>query len=79
MFSTQSTLSIQRFTERDYNLLSYKIIECCMEVHRELGPGLMESVYEVCAENVMKKSGLHVQRQVLLPVILKEKNLKKNL
>ncbi len=48
-----------------------------MEVHRKLGPGLMESVYEVCAENVMKKSGLHVQRQVLLPVIFKGEKLEK--
>jgi GxxExxY protein len=48
-----------------------------MEVHKELGPGLMESVYEVCVENVMKKADLHVQRQVLLPVTFKGEKLEK--
>jgi GxxExxY protein len=42
------------FTE-NYNELSGKIIECCIEVHKELGPGLMESVYEVCLISVLKK------------------------
>jgi len=48
-----------------------------MEVHKELGPGLMESVYEVCVENVMKKHGLSVQRQVLLPIKFKGEKLEK--
>lgn len=56
------------YTEKDYNYLSGKIIDCCIEVHKELGPGLMESVYEVCAEHIMKKAGLQVDRQVTLPV-----------
>lgn len=65
------------FTERDYNNLSQKIIECCMDVHKELGPGLMESVYEICAESVMTKKGLYVQRQVVLPVTFKGEMLNK--
>ena len=48
-----------------------------MEVHKELGPGLMESVYEICAENVMQKEGLKVQRQVMLPVTFKGETLEK--
>lgn len=64
-------------TEEDYNNLSKKIIECCIDVHKELGPGLMESVYEICTENVMKKAGLDVQRQVLLPVTFKGEKLNK--
>jgi GxxExxY protein len=74
MISTQNN---RVFTERDYNTLSEKIIGCCMEVHKELGPGLMESVYEICVENVMKKAGLYVQRQVLLPVTFKGEKLEK--
>ena len=65
------------YTEKDYNQLSGKIIACCMEVHRELGPGLMESVYEVCAEHVMTKNGLFVKRQVILPVTFKGNKLDK--
>ncbi|HTA28458.1 MAG TPA: GxxExxY protein [Bacteroidia bacterium] len=74
MVSIQSS---KIYTEKDYNSLSEKIIWCCMEVHKELGPGLMESVYEVCVENVMKKHGLSVQRQVLLPIKFKGEKLEK--
>ena len=55
----------------DYNLLTYKIINCAIEVHRHLGPGLMESVYEVCLHEEMKHKGLHVERQKILPVVYK--------
>jgi GxxExxY protein len=65
------------YTEKDYNELSGKIIASCMEVHKELGPGLMESVYEICAEHVMKKNGLLVRRQVVLPVTFKGTTLNK--
>jgi GxxExxY protein len=72
-----STENNRIFTETDYNSLSEKIIRCCIEVHKELGPGLMESVYEVCVENLMKKAGLYVQRQVLLPVTFRGEKLDK--
>lgn len=74
---TQSSQRIQSFTEKDYNLLSKKIIGCCIEVHKELGPGLMESVYEICTENIMTKNGLYVQRQIILPVTFKGEKLNK--
>jgi GxxExxY protein len=74
---TQSTQGLKGFTEKDYNSLSQSIIYCCIEVHKELGPGLMESVYEICVANVMKKEGLRVQRQVHLPVIFKGETLEK--
>jgi GxxExxY protein len=74
---TQSSQGKQSFTEQEYNKLSQRIIECCMEVHKELGPGLMESVYEICAESVMIKNGLFVQRQVVLPVTFKREKLNK--
>jgi GxxExxY protein len=75
---TQSTQGLKGFTEKDYNSLSQSIIYCCIEVHKELGPGLMESVYEVCTESVMKKEGLRVQRQAMLPVKFKGETLKKD-
>lgn len=74
---TQRTQSPKSFTEKDYNSLTQSIIYCCMEVHKELGPGLMESVYEVCVESFMKKEGLRVQRQVMLPVKFKGETLDK--
>lgn len=65
------------FTEKEYNELSGKIIDACIEVHKELGPGLMESVYEICVFNVLKKKNLFVQKQVLLPVVFKGERLDK--
>ena len=43
--------------------------EAAFRVHRKLGPGLLESVYEACLEHELKKMGLKVLRQVVLPVI----------
>ena len=53
----------------DLNKISYKIIGAAYKVHRELGPGLLESTYEVCLEYELLKSGLKVERQKSLPVI----------
>lgn len=66
------------FTEKNYNELSGQIIDACIEVHKELGPGLMESVYEVCLMSVLKKKNLKVQQQVSLPVVFKGEKLKKD-
>ncbi len=65
------------FTEKEYNELSAKIIEACIEVHKELGPGLMESVYEVCLMSVLKSKNIKVQQQVSLPVVFKGEKLDK--
>lgn len=58
-------------TEEYYNKLSYDIIERCYEVHTELGPGLMESVYEMCLVKELRNSGYNVAQQKELPIIYK--------
>lgn len=65
------------FTEKDYNNLTESIISCGIDVHKELGPGLMESVYEVCLMSVFKKHNIHAKSQVLLPVIFRGEKLDK--
>ena len=52
--------------------LTAKIIECALEVHTELGPGLLEGLYEECLYSELVKAGLKVQRQVGMPLIYKE-------
>lgn len=52
----------------DLNEISEKIIGCAIKVHRTLGPGLLESTYEVCLVYELKKAGLKVERQVSLPI-----------
>ena len=53
----------------ELNDLSEKIIGCAIKVHRALGPGLLESTYEVCLVHELKKAGLKAERQISLPVI----------
>ena len=63
--------------QQDYNFITQKIIHSAIEVHKALGPGLMESVYEVCLCQEMQNRGLFVQRQVILPVAYKGMVLEK--
>lgn len=64
--------------ENLYNSITERIIKCAIEVHKELGPGLMESVYEVCLKKVLEKEGLSVKSQVVLPVCFKGEVLDKD-
>jgi GxxExxY protein len=64
-------------TEEDYNALSEQIIGAAIEVLRTLGPGLLETVYEICLVEELNQRGLHVRQQVRLPLIYKGKTLAK--
>jgi len=55
--------------------LTDRVIGLAIEVHRELGPGLLESAYEECLCYEFGKNGLAFRRQVPIPVIYKEVNL----
>jgi len=55
--------------------LSDRAIRCAIEVHRELGPGLLEAIYEECLHFELTGSGLAVERQVAFPVIYKQRRL----
>ncbi len=59
----------------ELNKLSEKIIGAAIEVHRALGPGLLESTYEECLCHEMKLQGLSFERQRLLPVVYKSVSL----
>ena len=49
--------------------LTHRIRGAAMEVHRELGPGLLESAYEKCLCYELEQGGIRFQRQLELPVI----------
>ncbi len=57
------------------NELTSQIIGAAIEVHRQLGPGLLESAYETCLEYELKQRGLDVERQKPLPIVYKEIHL----
>ncbi len=51
------------------NHLTHQIIGCAIKVHQQLGPGLLESTYEVCLEHELIQHGFNVERQKALPVV----------
>ena len=55
--------------------LSRRVIGCAIEVHRNLGPGLLESTYQQCLAHEMYLSGLSFQAQMPMPVYYKGVNL----
>ena len=57
------------------NSITEKIIGCAVEVHRALGPGLLESAYEECLCYELSQTGLKFHRQVELPIAYKGVNL----
>ncbi|MBM4177076.1 MAG: GxxExxY protein [Ignavibacteria bacterium] len=54
------------------NILTQKIIGCAIEVHKHLGPGLLESAYEECLCFELHQEGLKFERQKAVPIIYKE-------
>ena len=59
----------------ELNQITQKIIGCAIEVHKILGPGLLESAYEECMIFELQNSGLRVESQKPVPVIYKERKL----
>ena len=55
----------------EFDRLSNQVIGCAIEVHRELGPGLLESTYEKCLAYELGKNGFDVKLQHPLPVAYK--------
>ncbi|MBE3085757.1 MAG: GxxExxY protein [Bacteroidia bacterium] len=56
----------------ELNEITQRIIGCAIEVHRNLGPGLLESAYEECLAYELIKMGLNFKRQQPTPVVYKE-------
>lgn len=55
-------------TQKQINDLTYKIIGYAIEVHKELGPGLLESIYEKCLAHLLQLNGHKVSRQQVVPI-----------
>lgn len=55
--------------------LTYKIIACAIEVHRHLGPGLLESAYQKCLIYELEKAGLKYEVEKPMPLVYKELKL----
>lgn len=59
----------------DFDALSNNVIGCALEVHKQLGPGMLESAYEQCLAHELALNRICFKRQVALPVKYKGVNL----
>ena len=59
-------------TKLELNQLSYDVIACAITVHKALGPGLLESVYEKCLVHELISKGFKIQQQIKIPIIYKD-------
>lgn len=60
---------------RTLDALTGGIVADAITVHRELGPGLLESTYEVCLSRLLGKRGFRVERQVAMPIVFEGEEL----
>lgn len=61
--------------EKERNNLSKIILDAAIEVHKQLGPGFLESVYEICLCKELSNRNIAFERQVYLPVVYKKEKL----
>src|SRR2546428_792754 len=61
-------MTFERIPER-VDFLSNRVLNAAIKVHKELGPGLIESVYETCLAYELQKAGFTTERQVKLPIV----------
>ena len=66
-------------TQKVVNDLAYKIVGCAIEVHKQLGPGLLENIYERCLKYELELNGLKVQSQIPVEVNYKGKKIDSDL
>ena len=55
-------------TKKEITQLSYEIVGCAIKVHKKLGPGLLESIYEECLKYELLKIGFDVKQQIPIKV-----------
>ncbi len=54
-----------------HNEIGTHVVDCAVSLHRETGPGLFETVYEVVLAHDLQTRGLRVERQVPIPIALR--------
>ncbi len=55
----------------EFDEITSKILGCAIEVHRHLGPGLLESTYQTCLLYELKANSLNVESEIRLPIVYK--------
>lgn len=68
-----------RLTKKEVTQLSYEIVGYAIKVHKKLGPGLLESVYEECLKYELEKKGYDVKQQLIIKIDYDELELESQL
>lgn len=66
-------------TKKYLDELTYNVLGSAIEVHKELGPGLLESVYHTCLFHELRLRNIHFQSQIVVPLNFKGNNIEANL
>ncbi|MFZ4774057.1 MAG: GxxExxY protein [Terrimicrobiaceae bacterium] len=61
-------LTQRRGDAEEHNFITGRVIDCAIDIHRNLGPGLLETVYEAILERKLLQNDFRVQRQVAVPI-----------
>jgi GxxExxY protein len=62
-------------TQKEVNSLTFDVVACAIEVHKQLGPGLLESIYEECFCEELTARKLSYVRQIRIPIIYKNREM----
>ena len=60
---------MEKFLSEEEEKIGKQVVNAAYNVHKALGPGLLEKVYEVCLCHELRKSGLNVKRQLDIPIV----------
>jgi GxxExxY protein len=63
----------------ELNVISGRILDCAIEVHKQLGPGLLENIYEACLCKELALRDIQYKRQVPIPIIYKGEKINSDL
>ena len=66
-------------TQKQINELTYEIIGCAIEVHKTMGPGLLEKIYHCCLLEELKSKKLNFESELKIPVFYKDRKLEVDL
>ena len=69
MIHHQDTKTPRETISAEVDEIARQVVDSALKVHQQLGPGLLESVYEVCLAHELRRRGLKVETQVTVPVV----------
>ena len=55
--------------DKETEVVATAVVDCAYKVHKQLGPGLLENVYEMCLVHELHKKGINTETQVTMPIV----------